>query len=470
MRPERHATGGRWHRGWFGRRLYLRIYLAVIASLVVLALVVGGLWRWSVHDDDRPGAGELAVAIVGDLLPGEAGAAAWQQTLDRWHARTGVDLMLVDAAGVVLAAAGAPIDPAVWRRARRDGDQDDTRRARLQREGRGSVWVVPLPDGRRLAASGWWRLPGARPPWPGFAGSLVAVVLLIGLAVYPVVRRLTRRLEALQHAVEALGAGDLSARVPVVGRDEVAALAASFNRAAQRIEEGVGANRRLLANASHELRSPLARIRLAIELDPARASSATREELRRNIAELDALIDEILLASRLDAAPVADAGARERFERFDLAGLFAEEAARVGVGLEVDDPVPAGHEMRGDPRMVRRLLRNLLENAMRHGGDEAGVQARLAFDGREWVIEVLDRGPGVPEDERERIFEPFYRLRGASERAGGVGLGLALVRQIATHHGGSAGCDARAGGGARFHVRLPDGAAGHPTHDGSPER
>jgi methyl-accepting chemotaxis protein len=126
--------------------------------------------------------------------------------------------------------------------------------------------MVPLADGRRLYASRLWRTPGGRPPLPGFMGSLALGVVLIGVAVYPVVRRLTRRLESLQVAVEALGAGDLSTRVPVRGRDEVAALAASFNQAAQRIEDLVRVSRSLLANASHELRSPL-RIRMAIELE-----------------------------------------------------------------------------------------------------------------------------------------------------------------------------------------------------------
>ncbi len=454
----------RW-RGWLARRLYLRIYVAVLASLLVFALLIGGLWRWALHSDDRPGTREIAAELASDLLPASAGPAAWQQTLSRWQARTGIDLALTDAQGQLLASAGQPIA-----RHRLRGDDDDHPERRAGRvsqrnggmspgEGPGA-WMVPLPDGRRLYASRWWRAPGGRLAWPGFALALALAVLLIGVAVYPVVRRLTRRLESLQLAVEALGAGDLTTRVPVRGRDEVAALAESFNGAAQRIEDLVRASRSLLANASHELRSPLARIRMAIELaDGAGTTAASRQELRRNIAELDDLIDEILLASRLEATPVADAPARGRFESLDLAGLFAEEAARVGVGLDLIEPVPAGHEIVGDARLLRRLLRNLLENAVRHGGGEDSVQARLAHDGARWCIEVLDRGAGVPPDERERIFEPFYRLRGASEREGGVGLGLSLARQIAVHHGGTVVCEGREGGGSRFVARLPDAIA-----------
>ena len=265
-------------RAWFGRRLYLRIYVAVLASLLVFALLMGGLWRWALHSDDRPGTGELAIELAADLLPADAGREAWQQTLSRWQSRTGIDLTLTDPAGLPLASAGRPIAPDALR-------EDD--RERRDRGGWSSrrdgppVWMVPLADGRRLYASRLWRTSGGRPPLPGFMASLVLVVLLIGVAVYPVVRRLTRRLESLQLAVEALGAGDLSTRVPVRGRDEVAALAASFNQAAQRIDDLVRASRSLLANASHELRSPLARIRMAIELNgEGGTSSASRDDTR----------------------------------------------------------------------------------------------------------------------------------------------------------------------------------------------
>ncbi|MCK6427695.1 MAG: HAMP domain-containing histidine kinase, partial [Burkholderiaceae bacterium] len=264
--------------------------------------------------------------------------------------------------------------------------------------------------------------------------------------------RLTRRLERLQASVERLGGGDLAARVDARGRDEVARLAASFNESAARIERLVQSQRALLANASHELRSPLARVRMAIEMlaegDAPRRAEIKRE-LERNVAELDALIDEILLASRLDATD-----ARAAFEEVDLAALAAEECARAEARFEL--AATGECTLRGDARLLRRLLRNLLDNARRHGGGaEVDVVLRAATDGFE--LDVCDRGPGVPAAERERIFEPFYRLAGASETAGGVGLGLALVRKIAEQHGGSAVCLPRAGGGSCFRVRLPRG-------------
>jgi signal transduction histidine kinase len=264
------------------------------------------------------------------------------------------------------------------------------------------------------------------------------------VGAYPVVRRTTRRLERLQTSVEALGAGDLAARVKVEGRDEVAALASSFNRSAERIERLVGAHKSLLANASHELRSPLARIRMAVEMLKPDARPELRAELERDIAELDALVDEILLASRLDAGPALDAR-----EPVDLLALAAEECARLDAVLD-GEPVTVP----GDPRLLRRLIRNLLENARRYGAGSA-IEVGVRRVGDRAELGVCDRGPGVPEPERERIFEPFYRPAGAREREGGVGLGLALVRQIARRHGGEASCRARDGGGSCFTVLLP---------------
>lgn len=276
---------------------------------------------------------------------------------------------------------------------------------------------------------------------------LVMIAVVIAAGAYPVVRRITRRLEHLQASVLAWGRGDLAARVEVQGRDEVAQLAASFNDSAARIEALVGAQKSLLANASHELRSPLARIRMGVELLQDTASPALREELARNISELDQLIDEVLLASRLDAVPL-EGGAREEV---DFTGIVAEECARIGAGL---DGVAA--ELLGDATLLRRMVRNLLENARRHGGD-ADVSVVLASMPRGILLEVRDCGPGVPATERERIFEPFYRLPGSSEKAGGVGLGLSLVRQIARRHGGEVECLPNGEHGACFRVTLPSG-------------
>ncbi|HEX6362861.1 MAG TPA: HAMP domain-containing sensor histidine kinase, partial [Albitalea sp.] len=272
----------------------------------------------------------------------------------------------------------------------------------------------------------------------------------------PVVRHLTRRLQALQRGMELFGAGRLDHRVEVAGRDEVAAVAASFNAAAARIEALVRAHQSLLANASHELRSPLARMKMAVSMLED-APPAQRERLKReidtNVAELDALVEEVLFASRLDALKDL-----EHREPVDVLGLAAEEAARVDATLE---PGAGGGAptVAGDERLLRRALRNLLENARRYGGEDVVITARRAGDRLELL--VCDRGPGVPEALRERIFEPFYRLPGHAERAGGVGLGLSIVKQIAERHGGSVRCEPRDGGGTCFVLSLVPASAGH---------
>ncbi len=322
--------------------------------------------------------------------------------------------------------------------------------------GQGVEFPVTMKDGSTLLVHlpPRPRPPDAPPPprpWgrgnTPFLWLLGLVAVAVAVGTYPIVRQLTRRLEQLRAGVERWGDGDLAARVDESGSDEVAFLARRFNHAAQRLEALVRSHKSLLANASHELRSPLARIRMGLELMDDGATPRQRAEMLRNIGELDQLIDEILLASRLDAQET-DVGT---VEPVDLTGLAAEECARAGADLEAAGG--AALVVPGVAKLLRRAIRNLLENGRRYG--DGPVEVTLAREGREVVLRVCDRGPGVPGPLRERIFEPFYRLPGASEREGGVGLGLALVRSIAGRHQGSVHCEGREGGGACFVLRLP---------------
>jgi signal transduction histidine kinase len=182
------------------------------------------------------------------------------------------------------------------------------------------------------------------------------------------------------------------------------------------------------------------------------ALARSRAEILRNMAELDQLIDEILLASRLDAKE-ADIGT---VEAVDLVGLCAEECARVGAVLDVP-PGLSLLEVPGVAKLLRRMVRNLLENAVRYGAHlpVESVVLRLQPVTEQVLLSVRDRGPGVPEPWRQRIFEPFFRLPGSSESSGSVGLGLALVKSIANRHGGQVQCLDHPGGGALFVVTLP---------------
>jgi len=418
------------------KRLYLQVYLTVVASLILVVLAAGAMWRFTVEAGPASQAFDLAGEVAGAALPAaDAPREVQQQALENLAARLHADLALFDAGRERIAAAGKTLSPPEEERA------GGWRRNSSWRAG---GWNIHLPDGRSLAV----RLPHEprHPAWTLIA-FLGVITLLVALGAYPVVRRITRRLERLQASVEALGSGDLSARVRVGGGDEVARLAASFNRAAARIEELVGAqrlllesNKRLLAHASHELRTPLARIRMGVELLNGKDDPKRKLEIERDIAELDQLIDEILLASRLDA--VAEIGKREQV---DLLALAAEECARYEDCALDGEPVL----VQGDARLLRRMIRNLLENARRHGKPPIEVSLRRMQGKAE--LSVCDHGAGVPVPERERLFEPFHRLPGATS---GAGLGLSLVRQIAVRHGGNASMRAGATGGACITVQI----------------
>lgn len=415
-----------------GRRLYVRIYLALLLALGLTAVLFAAAWQFS-PENARMGANlDTFAAIASEALPPATAPAAEQQSgLARWRPRA--DLTLYSAERRKLAEVGDALPPL-----------DPAQTASGWIGGRPPVFALKLEDGRWLVGARK-HSPRRHLPMPGLVAALALIALAVGLGAYPVVRRLTRRLERLQLSVEALGAGQLSTRVAVEGDDEVARLARSFNRSAAHIETLVQAQRSLLANASHELRSPLARLRMAVELLPADAAPALHDEMTRDIAELDQLIGEILLASRLDAT-TEQAPLRVPV---DLTALVAEEATRAGAQLASADITLAG-----DPTLLRRLVRNLLDNARRHGGD-GPIDVTLRHVDGAIHLSVCDRGPGVPDAERDHIFAAFYRLPGGRERDGGVGLGLSLVRQIARRHGGDVACLPRGGGGSCFVVTLP---------------
>lgn len=395
------------------RHLYLRIWLAVVAGVAVLMLVVGWFWRASVEHNTPP-------------------------PMPR-------DWIIMTPEGAVLGTSaprhrpGMPLD---FQFTLPDGRE---MQLQIQRK-----WEGGRPPPRLHREPPWW----ATPPY-GFFWMLALMGLAVAVGLYPVVRRLTQRLEGLQRGVQRWGEGDLSARVPVQGDDEVADLSQRFNHAAERIEGLMASQKSLLANASHELRSPLARIRMGLELmDVANADmrQRTRDEILRNMAELDQLIDEILLASRLDAKE-ADMGT---IEAVDLVGLCAEECARVGAVLDVPEGMHT-LEVQGVAKLLRRMVRNLLENASRYGAaapDGEGIVLSLRSENQQMLLTVCDNGPGVPPEYRDRIFEPFFRLPGASERVGGVGLGLSLVKSIVERHGWQVSCKDRLGGGACFILTL----------------
>ena len=489
------------------KSLYLRIWLTVLAALSLFALASGWLvQRHMAQERERfqavahSRAEAWADLLERSLPPADAPAEQQVAALSEWSQRLRLPMALDDATGRRIGVSES------WARRDAEGVPIARRALHVRLDDGRTLWIARFgvlrrPGGGMGERSGmgregpppgpWWEGPRilglGLPGLPGMGalseGAVVlALVVLLFLAVaagaWPVVRHLTRRLEALKQGMEAFGAGALHQRVAEDGRDEVAAVAASFNRAAARVETLVRSHQSLLGNASHELRSPLARLKMAVSMleDAAPAQrERLRQEIHANIGELDALVEEVLLASRLDAAQDA-----LQKEPVDLLALAAEEAARVQATVEAQGldqgGAPGGAAsslvVRGDERLLRRAVRNLLENARRYGGDDVQVVVRPAglagpaggptgqtghTGGAPAHVElrVCDRGPGVPEPWRERIFEPFLRLPGHAEHEGGVGLGLSLVRQIAARHGGQVRCEPREGGGSCFSLTLP---------------
>ncbi len=447
------------------KSLYLRIYATVVVVLLLFAFA--STWVLQRHFDQERVRNESMLSerlgawadLIQRSLPGaDAPADAQSAALRDWSQRLRVPLALDDASGQRIGASdsfnrriGEGLRPFSFK-------LDDGRTLWTMRPGQ----LRQLGNGMRQEGQQEERGMRVPPPWPmlapwfprgtGLVVILVALFIAVAAGAFPVVRRLTRRLEELKLGVEQFGSGQLSHRVAVTGSDEVAAVASSFNVAAARVEALVQSHRSLLANASHELRSPLARMKMAVSMladaDPGQRDKLKRE-IDRNVGELDALVEEVLLASRLD-------GAQEPLHRdkVDLLAIAAEEAARVDASVE-----SAGNVfVAGDERLLRRALRNLLENARRYGGGEVTVTLRAPASPSGAVqVRVCDRGAGVPAAMRERIFEPFFRLPGHAEQAGGVGLGLSLVKQIAERHGGRVRCEEREGGGSCFTMELPAG-------------
>ncbi len=455
----------------FLKRLYVRIWAAVVLAIVVLSL----LSAWVMRVTREPPLREVVIRSQDGMILGQGrvrlsnGDRASSSSLGPNNAKAPAEQNTI---ALNIHEKGKVQDPQVYAQ-RREGNSSADDVIAFQRfeppelhdspsssplpvqgvYGPGPEFLVTLGDGQVLHV----HLPHSPKrnrffePM-GFIWLLTWVAIAVALATYPIVRRLTRRLEALQSGVEQWGEGNLSARVTQTGEDEIGFLAQRFNHAAAQIEALVLSHKTLLANASHELRTPLTRIRMGLELMPETQDPTRVAEIKQNIAELDQLIDEILLASRLDAKAV-DLGA---IEEIDLTGLASEECSRAGVELELG-ALPKPIEIMGVPRLIRRLLRNLIDNAVRHGGGLDGVEVSLAqLNASQVSITVADRGPGVPEAQRDRIFEPFFRLAGQHDNDKGAGLGLSLVQSIAKRHLGDVHHEPRVGGGSLFVVTLPN--------------
>jgi signal transduction histidine kinase len=407
------------------RQLFWQVYLTLIASLVAVTVLMAA-FSWVMGRGTRERAAAFQNYLMSRPFPERDNPPGIQsETIKSMSKDVGADLSVYAPNGLLIASSGDLVllitanDPL----------------------GLLPVFRMDLPDGRKFMIR---RESDTRASTQHLVAIAIIVAGGVGLAVFPIVARLTRRLEDLRMGVERWGNMTLSTRLDRAGDDEVGVVSRAFNEAAERVEALLDAQKVMLANASHELRSPLARLRMAAELFVQRPIPELQVEIARNLNELDQLVEEILLASRLDHAGTSI----ETSDKVDLLGLAAEEGAPFDAHV-----LGASVEIEGNIHLLRRMIRNLLENAVKHG--QPPIEITVGLNENTARVTVMDHGLGIDAAIRHRVFEPFFRPSGHTEAAGGWGLGLSLVRQIASRHGGSVHCDTGSNGGSLFTIQLP---------------
>jgi signal transduction histidine kinase len=286
--------------------------------------------------------------------------------------------------------------------------------------------------------------------------SLLGSLLFLLGVVYVVQLSQLRPLRWLKESVEKVSAGDLSTRVPVVRMDEVGQVARAFNHMTERVEDMLNDHDRLMADVSHELRSPLARIKVALEMIP---PSSKREQIATDVREMEALTSALLERERIrNRADLRDA------EEFELVGV----ARGVVGGFKDKSPAvllaaaPNAQSVRADKALIKVLLQNLLDNAVKFSLDDSGpVELRLESNEDTITVIVDDDGRGIPDDMKSRVLEPFVKLDPARGHRSGYGLGLNLCQRIVQAHGGSIEMLSRDPRGTRLMVKLPVNALAH---------
>lgn len=419
-------------------RLHARIYLHSLAVLVIASVATAATFAVTSRATTmREIAERVARHLATDVADVMREPDALARRLQRLHDELGVTVVVRDPDDRVLAASGEPVSRRRWSAA-----------APIRDGATGNVLGVleastPRPFGGPLHLVG--------------PGVVVAVILVVvALVTIFTTRRISRPLERLTSAVRRLGGGELSTRVPPPERprtrvlhrprhDELAELTNAFNEMAGRVERLVRGERELLANVSHELRSPLTRIRMALELLPADAASDARlRGVKADLDDLEHLIDDVLTAARLD-----EQGLPARLDALDARALLVDVAERAGhdplldgrtIEVAAGPPIP----LTADGALLRRAIWNLVENAAKYGAPPITLSAERRGD--RVMLSIADDGPGIPPAERAQVFAPFYRGDRARtpDGARGVGLGLTLARRVAEVHGGSIAVEAAA--------------------------
>lgn len=444
------------------RGLFLRIFVSFWIAILVIAIgsyvlfeLSGPSKQWQrrrvLLDDMQRIEGELARSLLA-----ERGHGAAEAELRHLYDRSGVAIHLVRD-GEVLVSPTAP--DGLVERASAVERRDEGERIEIE-EGSRAALVLELEDGFRAVA-----IRERRSPLERFLGGVDVVpfrILLIalvgGLVAFWLARYLSRPIRQLRDATLRISAGDLDVRVRSElegATEEVTALGDDFDRMTERIAQLLESQRRLLRDVSHELRSPLARMRVALELARKSPDAATPhlDRIEREGERLDELIGQILALARLE-------GDERGHDLIDVTTLLQETVADVdyearGKQREVKlGDVPAV-SLKGRAEVIRSAIENVLRNAVRFTPEGSAVEVSATNEDGYFVVRVRDRGPGVPPEELEAIFRPFYRVSTARERSsGGTGVGLTITARAAKLHGGTATARNAEGGGLEVELKF----------------
>ncbi|HEY6896512.1 MAG TPA: ATP-binding protein [Rhodocyclaceae bacterium] len=428
-----------------GRTLLSRLFLLLALAMTLSALTWGAIFTFS---DREPRARNFAqlLSSVANLTRSAVVAAD--------PARRGAllgELSRSEGIRIYVAEDNEPLPP--------PPDDDFLRRVEqhlqaaqgaethlaLEHNGERAIFLRVLIEGDAY----WIALPSERLnrshslQWLGW-GALAAAIAFAAAAVF--VRRLTRPLRDLATAARSLGTGQQPAPLTVSGPEELATVASAFNQMTADLAQVEQDRALILAGVSHDLRTPLARLRMAMELSV--SDSEMLAAMESDVDEMDRTIGQFLDFARGNSG--------EPPEPQDLRALLADLAEQV---QRRGDPLTAALDDVGPlplrPKALRRAISNLIENALRYAGREQPIALSLQRQGNEIRIEVADRGPGIPAAEVERLKRPFTRLEAARSDANGAGLGLAIVERIARQHGGQLDLLANPGGGLLARVRIP---------------
>jgi two-component system OmpR family sensor kinase len=448
-------------------RLFWKFLFAYWAAMLIAVVGVGATaWLIQFTSEGRDlsiESGPRAAFILGSAAATvrHGGPTALRELMDDWRRRGDAPVFAVDDAGHDLL--GREVPPEAFAHARQSAATGtDLDRARRVQAASGEAYLIFIPLESASFLERLVRRPGPPSPWmPLAAGALASLIFGALLSWY-----VARPIRVLRGGFESLSRGRLDARVAgVMGRQggEIAVLGREFDGMADRLQALINAQRSLLHDVSHELRSPLARLQAAIGLarqNPQKLE-ASLERIELEAQRVDALVEQLLTLSRLEAN-VSD-GSLARVERIDLVDLVAAiaedarfEAEASGRTLMFTSRDEAAADVRAE--LIHRAVENVVRNAIKYTRPGTAVAVMTEADARtrSFVVRVADRGPGVPEAELESIFEPFFRGTGGGPERG-FGLGLAIARRAVEAHGGRMIARNREGGGLEIEIRLPLG-------------